>query len=67
MTAEKYVQNIRKQQRQKFGDVGVKKDCEHYVMENRKDWCIVCTHDRDRGCLPCECGVCYFYKQKEEK
>lgn len=67
MTAEKYVKIRRGKQRKKFGEVGLKKDCINYVIENKKDWCRACRHDTERGCLQCELGVCYFYDQKEEK
>ena len=67
MTAEKYVKIRRAKQREKFGKVGLKKDCTNYLKENKKDFCIVCRHDAGRHRLPCELGVCYFYCNKEEE
>lgn len=61
MTAEKYVKQSREELRQKFGKVGKKEDCVYYDAE-RGNSCKVCKLDRERRCLPCELGVCYFYK-----
>ena len=74
MTAKEYVKKSRKEQRRKFGEVGLKTDCQNYFMENGKDGCMVCRYDHNRGrhnnnsgCLPCEFGVCYFYSNNEEE
>ena len=67
MTAKEYAKHSREELRQKFGDIGLKTDCENYSMRNGKDWCVVCNHDKERRCLPCVFGVCYFYSNKGEK
>ena len=67
MTANEYVKQSRAKLRKEFGKVGLKTDCEYYSMEKRKNHCRVCKCDHDRGCLPCELGVCYFYSNKVEE
>lgn len=67
MTYKEYAKNSREELRQKFGDVGLKKDCEYFNDERGKSWCMVCKRDHDRKILPCELGVCYFYSDRKEE
>lgn len=66
MSIEEYVKQSRAEHKQKFGNIGLKKDCEHYGMKGGYNSCKACSYVRDRGTLlPCECGVCYFYSPKD--
>ena len=65
MTAKEYVKHSREELRLKFGDVGLKKDCENYDVERGR--CNVCSIHRDRHLFPCMLGVCYFYSNKGEE
>ena len=71
MTIEKKIKSIRAEQRQRFGNVGLKPECENFYYLAGKSTCRTCipvytTYGKRLG-LQCEHGVCYFYKSKENK
>ena len=70
MSIEEYIKTSREKQRQKFGNVGLKKDCIHYATRilNGKKRCLSLNHDYRRGeRLQCECDICQFYCPGERK
>lgn len=67
MSIEEWVKQSRAEHRQKFGDIGLKKDCIHYRTKNGEDYCHATSYNNDSYvCLNCEKGVCYFYQSKED-
>lgn len=69
MMIDEIVQNIREEQRKRFGDVGTKKDCTRYMEISGVPQCRTCKLDFTKygeyGTLQCELDVCYFYDPKE--
>lgn len=66
MSIEEIVQKSREEQRELFGELGVKTDCVHHTIKRCKDYCNLCIHEhRSKTRLQCECRVCYFYQPKE--
>ena len=71
MTAEKWVEQSRREKRRQFGKVGLHDDCVHCEVKNGKPSCNLCGyvidaygHKTDK--LHCEFDVCYFYDHKRK-
>ena len=68
MNITEWVQQSRQEQRQLFGQIEIKEDCEYYCAKNGKVSCRICkdyTTGRDYFYMQCKMGICYFYKPKE--
>ena len=63
MSIEEYVKQSREKQREAFGYCEIKKDCVHYAEFDRRRYrCDILLNDRIQ--MPCQVGVCYFYRRK---
>ena len=64
---KEYVERSREEQRQLFGEIGLKEDCVHFhVTATKRKCCHLCTEVyRQGGRLLCQHEVCYFYKPNQ--
>lgn len=66
MTIEEWVNQSREEQRERFGAVELKTDCVH--CKKRTDGLCECIILNGVGKhIPCENGVCHFYKPRGAK
>lgn len=66
MSIEEYVKTSREEQRRRFGENGLKKDCVHHTTKHGKNKCNACMNVHGYSYLQCERNVCYFYDSKRK-
>ena len=64
MDTKEIIRRQREKQRRLFGAIELKMDCVNYCKKKGEDYCHACAkgHGGGKIWLPCEVGVCYFYK-----